>query len=152
MILNWKIPFSKAKYQATSLQQLAGMLETELGLYDDEWKITDEKIIFDPCSICFVPWIFALRIATYDIVVDYDFHKEVLRFKFRLFKLYIYSLIFAAFLLLTGEIVGGILAFLACFGFFLILFLIEMLFRKTRIRNALKNLPLRNNEFLNNQR
>ena len=138
MILNWRIAFSKALFEKMPLKRLAPLFEKELGLFDDEWQIKNDRLIFDPCSLCFVPWISALRIVAYDIIVSYDSNKEELHFKFRLFKLYIYSLIFAVIPALGGGIEFGTLAFVMCFGIFFLLFFIELIFRKASIRDALQ--------------
>ena len=140
MVLTWKVPYSKADFAKMPLGRLAPHFEIELGLFDDEWEIKNEQLIFNPCSVCLIPWITPLRMVTYDIIVTYDVAQENLRFKFRLFKLYVISMLFAAFPLLGGEIVEGGIVFLACFSFFFIVFFIELIFRKARIRDYLESI------------
>lgn len=140
MILTWNFPFSKASYQAMPLKRLAPHIEKELGVFDDEWLIRDDKLIFNPCLFCLVPWISTVRLVTYDIVVNYDIKREKLQFKFRLYKLYVVSIFLAIVPLLLGDFLSALLAYVGGFLFWFLVFYLELLFRKAGLRDCLDSI------------
>jgi hypothetical protein len=113
------------------------------GLDEDEYSIHSDHIEATPKAFAF-KWISPIRFSVYDIIVKKDSAKEIIEIRIRLYKLFIFPLmfpivIFIAELKFTALIVG-VFAYLFSLIFFGLITFIELRIDKSRIKKKIKTL------------
>lgn len=142
MILKWNIDTSD-KFNSLCYSEIAYQLMPIFGLDDDEYAIHSDHIEATPKVFAF-KWISPIRFSVYDIRLNKNSDKNAIGIRIRLYKLFIFPLLFPILGLITGfqfmPLFVGLIAYIFSLIFFGLMTFIELNIDKNRIKKKIKSL------------